>query len=140
MPTPTRDHIQADRPLFASRVLPTGALLAALLMLGLVVGSGCVQAGKPGAYAGAAVTDPEIVAAAQFAIAAQAKALQKDAPTARLELVAIKQAERQVVAGMNYRMRLKVRHDGAEKEAEAVVWWQAWNRDEPYQLTDWTWR
>jgi uncharacterized cupredoxin-like copper-binding protein len=139
MPTPTREHGQSARTIFASRVLPTGALLAALLVLGLV-GTSCVQAGKPGAYAGAAVTNQEIVAAAQFAIAAQAKALQKDAPTARLELVTIQRAEQQVVAGMNYRLRLKVRHDGAEKEAEAVVWWQAWNRDEPYQLTDWTWR
>lgn len=139
MPTPTREHVQAARTIFASRVMPTGALLAALLALGLV-GTSCVQAGKPGAYARAAVTNQEIVAAAQFAIAAQAKALQKDAPTARLELVAIQRAEQQVVAGMNYRLRLKVRHDGAEKEADAVVWWQAWNRDEPYQLTDWTWR
>jgi hypothetical protein len=25
--------------------------------------------------------------------------------------------------------------NGTEKEAEAVVWWQAWNKQEPYKLT-----
>lgn len=139
MATPTRKRIQANRPLFPAKVLPTGALLAALLLLA-VTGAGCVQPGKTGAYAGTTVTSEEVVAAAQFAIAAQAKALQKDAPTDRLELVTIQRAERQVVAGMNYRLQLKVRHDGAVKEAEAVVWWQAWNQEEPYRLTNWTWR
>jgi hypothetical protein len=41
---------------------------------------------------------------------------------------------------MNYRLRIKVKLDGREKDAEAVVWWQAWKRPEPYQLTSWIWK
>jgi hypothetical protein len=33
-----------------------------------------------------------------------------------------------------------VKHDGVEKTADAVVWWQAWRKPDPYQLTSWTWR
>ena len=134
-----RGRIRTGSQSSAHRAATTGLLLVALSVLG-VGGSSCVQAGKTGAYARTAVTSETVVAAAQFAIAAQAKALQKDAPAARLELVAIQRAEQQVVAGMNYRLQLKVRHDGAVKEAEAVVWWQAWNQEEPYRLTSWIWR
>ena len=114
-------------------------LVCGALALGGLAPDGA-GAGKPGGYTAAAVTNQEVVAAAQFAIATQAKTLQQDAPTARLELASIQQAEQQVVAGMNYRLRLKVRHDGAEKLVEAVVWWQAWSQEEPYRLTAWTWR
>ena len=118
------------------RICATGGAL--LLLIG--VGACVALPSKTGGYAATAVTSQEVVAAAQFAVAAQAKVLQQDAPSTRLELVSIGRAERQVVAGMNYRMRLKVRHDGAEKDAEAVVWWQAWNQQEPYRLTDWNWK
>jgi hypothetical protein len=55
-------------------------------------------------------------------------------------LVRILGAEQQVVAGLNYRLQLRVTLDGEEKTAEALVWWQAWRKPEPYQLTSWTWR
>jgi hypothetical protein len=29
--------------------------------------------------------------------------------------------------------------DGREKQAEAIVWWQAWRNPDPYQLTSWKW-
>jgi hypothetical protein len=41
---------------------------------------------------------------------------------------------------MNYRLRLKVKVNGREKEGEAVVWWQAWRTPQPYQLTSWQWK
>ena len=56
-----------------------------------------------------------------------------------LELVRILSAQEQVVAGMNYRLKLRVKLNGAEKDAEAVVWWQAWREPEPYRLTSWRW-
>ena len=94
----------------------------------------------PGGYSAAPVTNEQVVAAADFAVKAQEKAMQKSAPSAKLALVRIVSAQQQVVAGMNYRLRLSVKADGAEKEAEAVVWWQAWRKDEPYKLTSWDWK
>lgn len=99
--------------------------------------AGQAQQPRPGGYAGASVTNKEVVAAAAFAIQAQAKA---GGETARLELVEILAAERQVVAGMNYRLTLKVKRHGQERTAEAIVWWQAWRKPEPYQLTSWNWK
>jgi hypothetical protein len=54
--------------------------------------------------------------------------------------VRIVAAEHQVVAGMNYRLQLRVTLDSEEKTAEALVWWQVWRKPEPYQLTSWTWK
>jgi hypothetical protein len=99
------------------------------------------QQPKPGGYVTGAVANKEVVAAAAFAVNAQQKAMQEkknvDSPT--LELVTILQAEQQVVAGINYRLKLKVKLNGKEKPAEAIVWWQAWRKPDPYQLTSWTW-
>ena len=39
-----------------------------------------------------------------------------------------------------YINRNKVKSDGTDKTAVAIVWWQAWNKDEPYRLTSWDWR
>jgi LmbE family N-acetylglucosaminyl deacetylase len=97
---------------------------------------------KAGGYATVAVTTKEVVEAADFAIKAHQKVIQdkKDTETPKLELVTITQAEQQVVAGINYRLHLKVKLDGKEKMAEALVWWQAWRNPDPYQLTSWTWK
>jgi len=93
-----------------------------------------------GCYAAASVAEEDVRAAANFAVKAQQEALRKlpGTDSADLELVAIVRAEKQVVAGMNYKMGLKVRLDGKEKTAEAVVWEQLW---EPVQrrLTSWVW-
>jgi len=40
---------------------------------------------------------------------------------------------------LNYRLTLRVTIDAHEKEAEAVVWWQAWRKPDPYQLKSWMW-
>jgi hypothetical protein len=42
-----------------------------------------------------------------------------------------------LVAGMNYRLRLKVKVDGKVKEAEAVVWRKLSGE---HELTSWTWK
>lgn len=88
-----------------------------------------------------AVTKPEVVTAANFAITEQAKVIQKEQKTAtKLSLVAIMNAEEQVVSGMNYHLMLKVKLNGKLKKAEAIVWWQAWNKEAPYKLTAWKWK
>ena len=95
----------------------------------------------PGGWSTVPVSRQEIVSVAAFAVSAEQKTLsasQNGAP-AKLELVHIRGATQQVVAGMNYRLLLKVRLNGEEKNAEAVVWWQAWRKPDPYQLTSWEW-
>jgi hypothetical protein len=62
-----------------------------------------------------------------------------DREEVKLELSKILGAEQQVVAGMNYRLKLRVRVNGNEKQAEAIVWWQSWRKPDPYQLTSWKW-
>jgi hypothetical protein len=99
--------------------------------------NGQAQEPMPGGYAPASVADKEVVAAAAFAIQAQQKAPGKHA---KLELVKIRKAESQVVAGMNYRLELDVKQDGKVRAAEAIVWWQAWRKSEPYGLTSWKWK
>jgi hypothetical protein len=96
----------------------------------------------PGGYSRIAVTNKQVMDAAAFAVKVQQKAMQNPqrGPSAKLELVDIVGAEQQVVAGMNYRLKIKVKVDGREKDAEAVVWWQAWKKPEPYQLTSWNWK
>lgn len=97
------------------------------------------QAQQPisGGYTTAAVISNDVIRAASFAIKAQEKASEK---TSKLELVKILQAESQVVAGVNYRLKLQVRLNGSEKTAEAIVWWQAWRKPDPYQLRSWNWK
>jgi hypothetical protein len=100
-----------------------------------------VQQPVAGGYSPIAVTNKEVIDAAAFAVKVQQKAMQSlhGEPAAKLELAAIVSAEEQVVAGINYRLKLKVKVDGTDKDAEAVVWWQAWRKPEPYQLTSWNW-
>lgn len=104
--------------------------------------AGLAQQSKPGGYAKASVTSREVVAAADFAIKAQEKVMQqkKEGESPKLALVTILGAEEQVVAGKNYRLQLKVKLNGKEKTAEAAVWWQAWRKPNPYELTTWNWR
>jgi predicted nuclease of restriction endonuclease-like (RecB) superfamily len=99
--------------------------------------TGLTQESVPGGYATTSVTNREVVAAAAFAIKAQEKA---GGETASLKLVEILGAESQVVAGVNYRLQLKVKLNGKERAAEAIVWWQAWRKPGPYQLTSWNWK
>jgi hypothetical protein len=103
----------------------------------------CMAQGPiPGGYSPIAVTTKEVMDAAAFAVNMQQKAMEnpEGGPPVRLELVAIEGAEEQVVAGMNYRLRIKVKLDGRERDVAAVVWWQAWKKSAPYQLTSWDWK
>jgi hypothetical protein len=121
--------------------VPTG--LAALLLSSAACQiTSLAQHNTPGGYTTASVTNNEVVAAANFAIKAQQSTVQekKDLDPPNLELVKILQAEQQVVAGANYRLKLKVKLNGKTTTAEAIVWWQAWRKPDPYQLTSWTWQ
>jgi len=116
-------------------------ILLISLFTALLDGDCLAQEQISGGWVSAAATKPEVVAAANFAVAEQAKVIQKEQKTvAKLSLVAIISAEEQVVSGMNYHLTLKVKLNGKRKKAEATVWWQAWNKDAPYKLTAWKWK
>jgi hypothetical protein len=95
-----------------------------------------------GGYAPASVKDKQVKAAADAAVKTETLVLHEDRLTRKstLKLVSIESAEQQVVAGINYRLRLKVKLDGKVREAEAVVWWQSWRKPEAYRLTAWSWK
>ncbi|MDR3556792.1 MAG: cystatin domain-containing protein [Syntrophobacteraceae bacterium] len=118
------------------------AVLASLFfaMLGLAV-TLAAQPMPAGGYSAVSANRKDVRSAAAYAIRAETKALQeqKDGRATGLKLVQIITAEKQVVAGMNYRLKLQVKANGKIREAEAVVWWQAWRKPAPYMLTSWKW-
>lgn len=116
--------------------------MVVLLFVALFNGHSLAQEQISGGKSMAAVTKPEVVAAANFAIMEKEKMLRKnkETPETKLGLLSILSAEEQVVSGMNYYLQLKVKLDGKVKQAEATVWWQAWNRETPYRLTSWKWK
>ncbi len=120
---------------------PVEICMIALTAVSLSVSCAAVEESKPGQYAPAPVASKEVMAAAAFAIETQQKVIreQPSEASARLELVGILAAEQQVVSGINYRLKLKVRHNDQDRTAEAIVWWQAWRQPDPYRLTSWRW-
>jgi hypothetical protein len=65
---------------------------------------------------------------------------EKGAQPSTLILISILGARQQVVAGVDYELTLKVRLNGREREADAVVWSQARRVPDPHELTSWNWR
>lgn len=89
-----------------------------------------------GGYSKAETSDKAVVAAANFAVKAQAKK-QK----AKIKLISVNTAAKQVVAGMNYQMCLSVETVERKKKIAApqfvqVVVYQ--NLSSKYSLTSWT--
>lgn len=93
-----------------------------------------------GGYSPMPVSDPVVVAGADIAVQGETYYLQHQpgGAAAQLTLVSITGAEQQVVAGMNYRLQLRVRHDGKERDAEAVLYRPL--SGNPMTLTSWTWK
>jgi hypothetical protein len=89
-----------------------------------------------GGFSGAKADDPWVVAAADFAVKAQAKALCTPGKPVALALVKVLNAQQQVVAGMNVDLILQVKLDGKVKEARARVWRKL---DGSHELATWTW-
>jgi hypothetical protein len=92
---------------------------------------GVMAQGPPmvGNYREASKTDREVVSAAKFAIKSE-----KRKQGGRLSLVSIEHAEQQVVAGLNYRLCLKVKMKGKTEDVTAVVYK---NLKQKYALTSW---
>jgi hypothetical protein len=111
-----------------------------LIALGVAFGSVIISfgQGRPivGGYKEVATDDPEVQAAAEFAVSEQKKKQDDDA----LTLVSIEHAERQVVAGTNFRLCLKVAaggdsDEGAEPQNVKVVVFK--NLKQEYSLKSW---
>jgi aspartic proteinase inhibitor len=118
------------------------SLQVVIILVALGVAFGCAMVsfgqGRPivGGYKEVATDDPEVQAAAEFAVSEQKKK-QDDAP---LSLVSIEHAERQVVAGMNYRLCLKVKaadedDAGVETQDVKVVVFKSLKKE--YSLKSW---
>lgn len=115
---------------------------AAILILCLGCPMPAVRASQAvvGGYSSASTKSEDVMKAATFAVAAQQKAVNakgKSTPV-NLELVKVLSAESQVVAGTNFRLQLRVKVNGEEQKAEAIVWWQPWRKPNPYELTAWS--
>ena len=96
-----------------------GAALFALA-LGLVFNSAAAvgarqQGPKVGGYKEVATSAPEVVSAAKFAVAAQARKKETE-----IRLLSVETAERQTVAGANYRLCLKVEEADAENNVDVT--------------------
>ncbi|WP_461785527.1 exo-alpha-sialidase, partial [Prosthecobacter sp.] len=99
-------------------------LLLTLLMLAFVPTSHGQQPPLAGGFSQAANTDAEVLKAAQFAVKAH---------DPKLTLKSVTAAEQQIVAGINYKLRLTT-SDG--RKADTVVWRKL---DGSYELTSWQW-
>jgi len=102
-------------------------MMKLLLSLSFLATLACAQP-IVGGYSPVAATDPDALAAAKFAVAKQ---------DAKLTFQALDKAARQVVAGMNYRLTLRVLDAGKPRLAEAVVWRKLGNAG--HELTSWKW-
>lgn len=111
-----------------------------LVALGLVFSSvliGLAQQKRPilGGYQETDKDSPEVQEAAEFAVGEQGR--KQDAT---IKLVSVERAERQVVAGMNYRLCMKVEitaegEDEATTQEVKVVVYR--NLQKEYSLTSW---
>jgi hypothetical protein len=88
-----------------------------------------------GGYKAIAKTDAAAKKAAEFAVKTQAEKSEKE-----IELVSVVKAERQSVAGSNYRMCLKITTEGAEGQDAAEVYVKVVvyvDLKQNYKLTSW---
>ena len=82
-----------------------------------------------GGYSKAAVDEPKVTAAAEFAVTEESK------KGTKISLKSISSAETQVVAGTNYKLVIVINADGAEKTAEVVVYEDL---QQSMSVTSWT--
>jgi hypothetical protein len=104
--------------------------LSAWLCSFAIAANNIVPEGFPGGYAPAELSK-EVKAAADFAVGEQAKG-----EAAPLKLVSISRAEKQIVAGTNYRFVLTVARLGVSRQASVVVFQDLKSH---YFLKSWKW-
>ncbi|MEP7071913.1 MAG: cystatin domain-containing protein [Verrucomicrobiota bacterium] len=102
-----------------------------LAIAAVVVFGPIASAGRPGSYQTTSPAKQEIQAAASFAVAQESKT-----EGGKLELTKVVQSSQQVVAGMNYQLRMQVLRQGKEVMAEAIVFR---GLDSHFELKSWRW-
>ena len=114
---------------------PAFPLLACLLLSSIAYASDpeskSMSKPIPGGWSSVAVDDARVKIAARQAVAAQASI-----DGTELTLVAIEDAQRQVVAGINYKLTLSVKNGDQRQRANATVWGKL---NGSYELTAWAW-
>jgi hypothetical protein len=107
-----------------------------LIALSVVVGSAAVGVGqRVGGYKEVAKDSPEVQAAAEFAVKEQSR---KQEMT--YKLVSIAHAESQTVAGVNYRLCLKIGYHKEDDDVDTTEFFRAVvyrNLQKAYSLTSW---
>ncbi|MEM7442858.1 MAG: cystatin domain-containing protein [Pseudomonadota bacterium] len=110
-----------------------GAFLA--LIAATLIVAGCVSSDDstsvPGGYSEVSTSDPGVNDAARFAVMTRA-----DNTGEIIDLQQVFQAEQQVVAGLNYRMKIGVIQGGRNGVADVVVYRDLQGN---YSLTSWAW-
>ena len=104
-------------------------IIALNIVLGGVPEALAQQVPIAGGYAEISRSDPAVVSAARFAIREEGRKA-----GARITLLSIEHSEVQVVAGLNYMLRLKVKVNGQRQDVTAVVYK---NLKQKYSLSSW---
>lgn len=105
------------------------SFLLAFCFIGFTAQSAAAQIA--GGYNPVSKNDPQVRAAAKFAVAAESKRVKHV-----ITLISIRKAQQQVVAGMNYEVCLQVRDGRRVRRATAVVYR---NLQGKRSLTSWDW-
>lgn len=100
------------------RYLKLSSVIAAFAFIAAVANVASAQ--KVGGYRVVDASAADVQAAAEFAVSTQAEKTQKE-----MELVDVLKAEKQVVAGTNYRMCLKVDSEAGEGQDFVTIFIQA---------------
>ncbi len=114
------------------------SLNGVMILVALGVAFGCVAVGtaqRVGGYKEIAKDDPEAEAAAEFAVKAQ-----NEKQGAHYKLVEIGHAESQVVAGINYRLCLKIGYHKEDDDVDTTEFVRTIvykNLQREYSLTSW---
>jgi hypothetical protein len=91
-------------------------LMALGVVFGSVAAAGARRQGPAvGGYKEVATNAPEVVSAARFAVTAQARKQETE-----IKLLSVEAAERQTVAGVNYRLCLKVEEADTENNVDVT--------------------
>jgi hypothetical protein len=108
-------------------------------LLGFAVGLvflGSALAQIAGGYGTADVKDPQVMAAAKFAVGAQNTKLKRTGSRA-YTLLEITKAQMQVVAGLNFHICINTKLGTSIRSAEAVVYQDL---QQKLSLSSWTWK
>jgi uncharacterized protein YbbC (DUF1343 family) len=106
------------------------------ILFGLVLFSSLAAAQQiTGGFGNANIKDPQVIAAAKYALETKNTAMNRNGNRA-FELLEIENAQVQVVAGLNYRVCIKVKLGSIVRSADTLVYQ---NLQRQYSLSNWTW-